>query len=98
MRITFLSVFFGGLGSIYASPCVVIDPYDTGRFPTFIEPGVFDGGSRTANASRGRDPRFNAAVFGNSRGQLLDPAKLSRGDRVELRPAHHAGLRAPRST
>jgi len=74
--IIFLSVFFGGLGSIYAF-LLVVDPYDTGRFPTPLRAGVFDGGSRTANASRGRDPSFNAAVFGNSRGQLLDPAKLS---------------------
>lgn len=36
-----------------------------------------DTGPRTANASRGRAPRFNGAPFGNSRGQLLDPAKLS---------------------
>jgi hypothetical protein len=74
--VIFLGVFFGGLGSIYAF-LLVVDPYDTGRFPTPLGPGVFDDGSRTANASRGRDPRFNAAVFGNSRGQLLDPAKLS---------------------
>lgn len=74
--IVFLGVFFGGLGSIYAF-LLLIDPYDTGRFPTLLKPGVFDGGQRTANASRGRDPQFNAAVFGNSRGQLLDPAKLS---------------------
>jgi hypothetical protein len=72
----FLAVLFGGLGSIYAF-LVVVDPYDTGRFPSPLKPGVFDGGQRTANASRGRDPRFDAAVFGNSRGQMLDPAKLS---------------------
>jgi hypothetical protein len=57
---------------------VVIDPYDTGRFPTPMRPGVLDGNQRTANASRGRDPRFDAAVIGDSRGQLLDPEKLSR--------------------
>src|SRR6266853_6440840 len=74
--LTFLVAFFGGFGLIYAA-LVLIDPYDTGRFPTFMRPGVFDGGQRTANASRGRDPQFNAAVIGNSRGQLLDPAKMS---------------------
>jgi hypothetical protein len=74
--IIFLGVFFGGLGSIYGF-LLLIDPYDTARFPTPLKPGVFDGGQRTANASRGRDPQFNAAVFGNSRGQLLDPQKLS---------------------
>jgi len=72
----FLAVLLGGLGSIYVA-LVVLDPYDTARFPTFMPPGVPDDGSRTANASRGRDRRFDAAIFGNSRGQLLDPAKLS---------------------
>ncbi len=72
----FLGVFGGGLGLLYAA-LLVIDPYDTGRFPTFMKPGVIDSGERTSNASHGRDPRFTAAVIGNSRGQLLDPAKLS---------------------
>jgi hypothetical protein len=55
---------------------VVTDPYDTGRF--FRWPiGISDSSPHTADASRGRDPRFNAAVIGNSRGQILDPARLS---------------------
>ena len=74
--VTFLAVFFGGIGSIYAF-LLLVDPYDTGRFPTPMNPGIVDTGPRTANASRGRDPRFNAAVFGNSRAQMLDPAKMS---------------------
>jgi hypothetical protein len=72
----FLAVFGGGIGLIYAA-LLVIDPYDTGRFPTFMKPGVIDSGQRTSNASHGRDPRFDAAVIGNSRAQMLDPAKLS---------------------
>jgi hypothetical protein len=72
----FIAPLFGGLGLIYVA-LVVLDPYDTGRFPTFMPSGVAEDGQRTANASRGRDPRFAAAVFGNSRGQLLDPAKLT---------------------
>ncbi len=74
--ILFLALFGGGIGLIYAA-LLVIDPYDTGRFPTFMKPGVIDSGQRTSNASHGRDPRFDAAVIGNSRGQMLDPAKLS---------------------
>jgi hypothetical protein len=80
--IAFLTVFFGGLGSIYAF-VLAVDPYDTGRFPTLLHSGVsagqslFEMGQRRGSASRGRDPRFNAALFGNSRTQLLDPAKLS---------------------
>ena len=74
--LTFLGVFGGGVGLMYAA-LLVIDPYDTGRFPTFMKTGVVDEGQRTSNASHGRDPRFTAAVIGNSRGQMLDPAKLS---------------------
>jgi hypothetical protein len=74
--LTFLGVFGGGVGLVYAA-LLVIDPYDTGRFSTFMKPGVVDEGQRTSNASHGRDPRFSAAVIGNSRGQMLDPAKLS---------------------
>jgi hypothetical protein len=73
--LTFLGVF-GAVGVLYLA-LLVIDPYDTGRFPTFMKPGVIDEGQRTSNASHGRDPRFTAAVIGNSRGQMLDPAKLS---------------------
>jgi hypothetical protein len=72
----FLGLFGGGIALVYVA-LLVIDPYDTGRFPTFMKPGVVDSGQRTSNASHGRDPRFDAAVIGNSRGQMLDPAKLS---------------------
>jgi hypothetical protein len=39
--------------------------------------GVADIERRTATASRGRDIRFNAAIFGNSRTFMLDPERLS---------------------
>jgi hypothetical protein len=74
--IAFLTVFFGGIGLIYAF-LLVVDPWDTGRFPTPMPPGVVDIERRTATASRGRDERFNAAIFGNSRTFSLDPEKLS---------------------
>jgi hypothetical protein len=53
-----------------------LDPYDTGRswFPG--KAGLRPRGPRTAAASRGRDPAFDAAVLGNSRIQLLSPARL----------------------
>ncbi len=55
----------------------VLDPFDTGR-PGWIEkPGVRPQGPRTAAASRGRDPAFNAAIFGNSHVQLLSPERLN---------------------
>jgi hypothetical protein len=75
--IAFVTVFFGGTGLIYAF-LLVVDPWDTGRFPTPMPPGVADIERRTATASRGRDPRFNAAIVGNSRTFSLDPEKLSK--------------------
>ena len=56
---------------------LVIDPYDSGRFPGLRVSGVVDRNPRTANAGRARNALFDAAVFGNSTGQLLDPARLS---------------------
>ena len=75
--IAFLTVFFGGIGLIY-SFLLVVDPWDTGRFPTPLPVGVADIERRTATASRGRDLRFDAAIFGNSRTYSLDPVKLSK--------------------
>jgi hypothetical protein len=77
---TFLMVFFGGIGLIYAF-LVVVDPYDTGRFPTLLPAGIVGVDTaaerRTTVVSRGHDPHFNAAIFGNSRTFMLDPVKLS---------------------
>jgi len=53
-----------------------VDPFDSGRSTLFAKPGVRPQGPRTANASRGRDPNFSAAVIGNSRVQLLSPTRL----------------------
>ena len=55
---------------------IILDPYDTGRFLARASSGVTAQGPRTANASRARDPRFDAAIFGNSHVQLLEPARL----------------------
>ncbi len=66
-------VLFAILGFAYA-----LDPYDTGRSNLFAAPGVRLQGPRTAAASRGRDPAFNAAIFGNSHIQLLSPERLKR--------------------
>lgn len=58
---------------------VSLDPYDTGRSPFDLRPGLRPQGPRTANASRGRDPVFEAAILGNSHIQLVSPAELTAG-------------------
>jgi hypothetical protein len=50
----------------------------TGSIPTSAAFGDTDTSQRTSNVALGRSPRFNAAIFGNSHGQLLSPQRLSR--------------------
>jgi hypothetical protein len=77
-NITFFAVLFGVGGLLYIL-LLLIDPYDTGRFINVGIVGIDDHTPRTADVSRGRDPRFDAAVFGNSTGQLVDPSRLNAG-------------------
>ena len=63
------------LGSLLAI-AYALDPFDTGRPDLFAKAGVRPQGPRTAGASRGRDPGFNAAIIGNSHIQALSPERL----------------------
>jgi hypothetical protein len=77
-HVSIIAVF--GTAILFAAAVLLLalaDPYDTGRYSLMPEIGVADGNPRTANASRGRDQQFNAAIIGNSRGQLIDPRRLS---------------------
>jgi hypothetical protein len=74
--VSFVVAFVGLTAGVFAA-IVLIDPYDTGYFPSPLGPGVVDDNDLTATVGRGRDARFDAAVFGNSHGLLLDPARLS---------------------
>jgi len=75
----FVGWFVGTLLGSFVAVFVFIvctDPYDRGHSLALVSPGIFDESPRTANVSRGRDPRFNAAIVGNSHMQLLDPDRL----------------------
>ncbi len=65
------------------SVAFVADPYDTGRPGLFKKTGIRPQGPRTAAASRGRDPAFDSAIFGNSHVQLLAPERI--GAQVDAR-------------
>lgn len=62
---------------VWLAAVILIDPYDTGYFPSLIGAGVVDQNDTTSTVGRGRDGRFNAGIFGNSHGLLIDPARLS---------------------
>lgn len=70
--LTAAGVFLMLLGGVAA-----LDPFDTARFALVEAAGVPHQGPRTANASRGRDPAFDAAIVGNSHVQLLTPGRLN---------------------
>lgn len=65
------AILAGLIGIIY-----MIEPYDTGRSPFFAGAGLRALAPATANASRGRNPGFNAMIVGNSRIQLISPERL----------------------
>ena len=74
----FLTLLVGATAALafaFFAFVLAVDPYDRGH-GIFPKRGTLEGGPRTGNASRGRDPRFNAAVIGNSHAQLIEPAKL----------------------
>lgn len=60
----------------FIATAFLLDPYDSGRSPLQIKDGVRPQGPRTALASRGRDPQFTGAIFGNSHIQLISPEEL----------------------
>src|SRR3954451_8585256 len=74
---TFVAALALGAVAIFAL-VLIIDPYDSGRVGLLGIKGVNEASPPTANASRARDPQFDSAVIGNSTGQLLKPAELSR--------------------
>jgi hypothetical protein len=72
----FVASFFAMLGSAFLI-IFALDPFDRGAAWALLPAGVIDESPRTANVSRGRDARFNAAIFGNSHIQLVNPGQLS---------------------
>ena len=81
---------FGVFAASFVAFMVLVDPYDSGRFGWLGIEGNVDTLHFTANASRARDPQFDAPIIGNSTGQLLKPADLSR-----LTGEHFVQLVAP---
>ncbi|MBR1170915.1 hypothetical protein JQ571_28330 [Bradyrhizobium liaoningense] len=57
---------------------VVVDPYDSGKLGLLGIEGVDNRLTPITAASRARDASFDSAILGNSTGQLIQPAELSR--------------------
>ena len=71
-----LAAFIGTL-AVFFLAVIVIDPFDSGRFPTFMPSGSPDDRAPTINISRGRDPRFDSILLGSSRAVLMDPRRIT---------------------
>ena len=76
--LTFTGIFYG-LAAFLFVLLLLIDPYDSDRFPNFGIIGIDDHNPRMAHVSRARDPQFDSAIYGNSTGQLIDPRHLFAG-------------------
>ena len=72
----FVAVFIIELVAVFAF-LVAVDPLDSGRFPKLTSGGPIDSVGRVVNVSRGHDPRFDAAIIGNSHLMPLEPKRLS---------------------
>jgi hypothetical protein len=92
--VRFLAVFVAVLALTLAL-VLLIDPYDSGRFPSIGISGVSDTRQGTANVSLGRSDKFDAAIFGNSHGQLLDPDRLSQATGLSFVQLTLPGTYAP---
>jgi hypothetical protein len=66
------ALFLLFLGGVY-----LIDPYDTGRSPFSREPDLRGQKEVNATASVGRNPKYEAAVIGNSTIALIMPSRLT---------------------
>ena len=55
---------------------VVMDPYSSGQFTLHDRVDIAEHNALYANVGRVRDPQFNAALFGNSHVQRIEPARL----------------------
>jgi hypothetical protein len=63
--------------SLLAFMLIFIDPYNSGRVSILAGESIRAQGPRTAHAFRGRNPRFEGVIIGNSHIQLLSPERLS---------------------
>jgi hypothetical protein len=63
--LAYLGVFAGVVGVVYAF-IIVVDPYDSGRFPLLGLHGVLDGLPRSRNAAAGGATQSGAAAFGDT--------------------------------
>jgi hypothetical protein len=93
-----LALFLAGCLAVLALTLafvILIDPYDSGRFPSLGISGVSDTNQRTEHVSLGRSDKFNAAIFSDSHGQLLDPDRLTQSTGLSFVQLSVPGARAP---
>jgi len=81
-----LAIFLAATVLIAASlwgAVIVVDPFSTGRLTPIRRIDVTTKNALLGHAARARDPRFNAAIIGNSHAIPLDPKRI--GDATGLR-------------
>lgn len=75
----FLTVYLTVLlvvGLVSFGVALIIDPYNTGILTPLDRNLPIHDTPRLGDVGRARDPAFDSAIFGNSTGQLIEPARL----------------------
>lgn len=80
-----LVIFVGFLGvdAVLLAVLILLDPFSTGRLTPITQVNVATKTVLLGHAARARDPRFDAAIVGNSHAIPLDPQRI--GDATQLR-------------
>jgi hypothetical protein len=76
----FLRVFTGvaaAAAGLILAVLLLVDPFATGRMTPIRSTVMQEANPRMAHVARARDPRFDAAVIGNSTVQILSPERLN---------------------
>jgi hypothetical protein len=80
--VIFLTVTLLGAATLWCT-VTVLDPFSTGRLTPLRRIDIASKNTLLGHAARVRDPRFNAAIIGNSHAIPLDPKRI--GDATGLR-------------
>ena len=80
--VIFLTVTILGATTLWCT-VILLDPFSTGRLTPVRRVDVASKNALLGHAARVRDPRFNAAIIGNSHAIPLDPKHI--GDATDLR-------------
>lgn len=90
-----LAIFVGALGVggiVLLAMVILLDPFSTGRLTPIVQVNVATKTALLGHAARARDPRFDAAIIGNSHAIPLDPQRIGNATQLRMTQMGAAGI------